>query len=250
MTRIVGYKGMKIIKTGTVNLHNIILEEACERMVYYIERPGLNFVVTPNIDHCARLIKNSNVEFKQCYKEALLCLCDSRVLGKMLRLKGHLVTEVIAGSTLLAQLFAGTGMVNKRVFILGSDPVVISKVKLKYPKLDIHHYNPAMGFINNSEEVIKALQVAKQTAPDIFFLAVGSSRQEIFAGKLKSELNHGVVLCVGASILFLAGEEKRDPLWLQNLYMEWLYKMVQNPKTLIKRYFGNFLQIKSIYNAL
>jgi exopolysaccharide biosynthesis WecB/TagA/CpsF family protein len=168
----------------------------------------------------------------------------------MLRLKGHLVTEVVTGSALTAQLFAGNGMFDRRIFILGSDPAVIAKVKSKYSKLDLYHYNPPMGFINDSEEVKKALLIIKRTAPDIIFLAVGSPQQEIFAGMLKLELNHGVVLCIGASILFLVGVEKRAPVWLQNLYLEWLYRLLKNPKILIKRYFHNFLQIKRIYDAL
>jgi N-acetylglucosaminyldiphosphoundecaprenol N-acetyl-beta-D-mannosaminyltransferase len=127
---------------------------------------------------------------------------------------------------------------------------VIAKVKSKYSKLDLYHYNPPMGFINDSEEVKKALLIIKRTAPDIIFLAVGSPQQEIFAGMLKLELNHGVVLCIGASILFLVGVEKRAPVWLQNLYLEWLYRLLKNPKILIKRYFHNFLQIKRIYDAL
>ena len=249
-TRIMEYRVMKIIKTGIVNLHDITLQEACVCIVDYIERPGLDIVVTPNIDHCARLVKDGDVALKKIYQDASLCLCDSRVLQKMLRLKGHLVAEVITGSTLTAQLFSGNGMFNKRIFILGSDPAVIAKVKLKYPEHDFYHYNPPMGFINNSEEVTNAIQAIKQTAPDVIFLAVGSPRQELFAGMLKSELNHGVVLCIGASILFLVGEEKRAPVWLQQLHIEWLYRMLQNPRVLIKRYFDNFLQIKRIYLAL
>jgi exopolysaccharide biosynthesis WecB/TagA/CpsF family protein len=241
---------MEIIKTGIVNLHNITLEEACHRITLCIAQPGLDVVVTPNIDHCMRLIESNDSHLKKIYQEAFLCLCDSRVLQKMLRLKGHLVKQVITGSTLTSQLFAGDMMLNKRIFIFGSDQSVIAKIRLKYPNHEFYHYNPPMGFIDKCNEVANAIQIIKQTAPDIIFLAVGSPRQEVFAGMLKSELNHGVALCIGASILFLAGEEKRAPLWVQQLHMEWFYRMLQNPKVLIKRYFNNFLQIKQIYGAL
>jgi N-acetylglucosaminyldiphosphoundecaprenol N-acetyl-beta-D-mannosaminyltransferase len=72
----------------------------------------------------------------------------------------------------------------------------------------------------------------------------------MLAEQLQASLNKGVALCIGASILFLVGEERRAPLWVQHLSLEWCYRMFQNPRVLVKRYFGNSLKLRRIFSAL
>ena len=69
------------------------------------------------------------------------------------------------------------------------------------------------------------------------FLAVGSPQQEIVAQALKMRgIARGLALCVGASINFVTGIEKRAPPWVRRIGFEWLYRLSQNPKRLAYRY--------------
>jgi exopolysaccharide biosynthesis WecB/TagA/CpsF family protein len=68
-------------------------------------------------------------------------------------------------------------------------------------------------------------------------LAVGSPQQEVLAQRLQSRgVARGLALCVGASIDFMTGVERRAPLWMQRSGFEWLYRLSQNPTRLAKRY--------------
>ena len=106
-----------------------------------------------------------------------------------------------------------------------------------------------MGFINKPDEVDKLIQTIKELKPDLIFLAVGSPRQEEFALKLKATLEHGIALCIGASILFLTGDEKRAPQIMQQLSLEWLHRMFSDTR-LFKRYIANALNLVKIYRKL
>ncbi len=212
----------------------------------------LDIIVTPNIDHLERLVdENTPVEFKQIYQNASLCLCDSKILEKLLKIKGKIIKEVIPGSTLTDRLFNDILTNKDRIMIIGGDEKVIHDLRTQYNQLVINHYNPPMGFINKQDEVAKVLEHIKQSHSNYIFLAVGSPRQEIIANKLRTQNNEdGVALCIGASILFITGEEKRAPEWLQILHLEWFYRMLQDPKRLFPRYANNILKLPKIYKNL
>jgi len=242
---------MDIIETRLVNLHNVSMESAIDTVKRFSESSGVDIVVTPNIDHLARIVtEGDSSQLKAIYNRSSLCLCDSRILQKLLKQRNKIIDEVIPGSTLTQLLFDQQHMVDKKVLIVGGEQHVFDAISTKYPTLNLHHINPPMGFINKEDEVNKVIDFAVTVQPDFLFLAVGSPRQEILAEQLQTKLTKGVALCVGASILFLAGEEKRAPQWIQNLHLEWFYRMVQNPKILVKRYFGNFLKLQKIYKNL
>jgi UDP-N-acetyl-D-mannosaminuronic acid transferase (WecB/TagA/CpsF family) len=68
-------------------------------------------------------------------------------------------------------------------------------------------------------------------------LAIGSPQQEIVAHKLKERgVARGLALCVGTAVNYLTGIEKRAPQWMQRIGFEWLFRLLQNPKRLAKRY--------------
>jgi UDP-N-acetyl-D-mannosaminuronic acid transferase (WecB/TagA/CpsF family) len=68
-------------------------------------------------------------------------------------------------------------------------------------------------------------------------LAVGAPQQELIAQSLKSRgTARGLAFCVGASVDFLTGVERRAPLVMRKLGMEWLFRLLQNPRRLARRY--------------
>jgi N-acetylglucosaminyldiphosphoundecaprenol N-acetyl-beta-D-mannosaminyltransferase len=245
-------ESMEKINTKICQLDNIDTETALMRVQSMSRTEKLNVVVTPNIDHLTRLCDSEvNVDFEAIYQQCDLCLCDSNVFEKLLRIKGKKVKEVIPGSTLTAKLFAGILSSDDSVLIIGGEDSVISRLRELYPKLIIDHYNPPMGFIQNEGEVEKTLQYAENSGANYFFLAIGSPRQEIIAKKLKDrEKVKGVALCIGASILFIVGEEHRAPKFFQSLHLEWFYRMIQSPARLAPRYVKNFLALPGIFRHL
>ncbi|MDT0595949.1 WecB/TagA/CpsF family glycosyltransferase [Glaciecola petra] len=239
---------MKKIKTKLVELHDLNLEESLDWVIDNSENNKFKYVVTPNIDHLERLVKNRE-GFSYLYEQADLCLCDSRILKVLLSIKSTPIDSVVPGSDLTAMLFDSPKLSNKKVLIFGGDDAIFKQLQDTHERLDLTHINPSMGFINKPEEVKELVASIKSLKPDVLFLAVGSPQQEKFAIALKQELEHGVALCIGASILFITGEEKRAPIIFQKLHLEWFFRMIVAPR-LIKRYWQNFLSLRLIYKSL
>jgi len=243
---------METIRTKLCNIHNISLTSALSQVKKMSQSKKLDIIVTPNIDHLVRLCNEKNKStLREIYRTASLCLCDSNIFEKLLYLKGNIIKEVVPGSTLTQQLFDKVITKNDDVLVIGGSNGTIDKLRAQYNHLNISHYNPSMGFIDKPEEVQKIMDISSTLCPNYIFLAVGSPRQEILASKLiKETLTKGVVLCIGASILFIVGEEKRAPLWLQKLHCEWLYRMLNDPKRLIPRYANNLIQLPKVFKSL
>ncbi|MBX2808509.1 MAG: WecB/TagA/CpsF family glycosyltransferase [Cellvibrionaceae bacterium] len=242
----------KLVETSLVNFNNITLPEAAAQIRAAAARADFSYVVTPNIDHLARLAEaQADSDIRRIYRSADLSLCDSRIVEKIMRLRGKSIKEVIPGSTLTAHLFASVLNQQDKVLIFGVEDHYMRVLRQDYPALDLHHINPTMGFIDKSEEVEALLAQIEQLQPNFIFFSVGSPRQEVFADKIRAHGGiAGVGLCVGASILFLVGAEKRAPAVLQTLHLEWAYRMLQNPRRLFSRYAKNFLALPAIVSRL
>jgi exopolysaccharide biosynthesis WecB/TagA/CpsF family protein len=241
----------KTIHTQFCDFHDLSMTESVSKVVELSRSKDAEIIVTPNIDHLARLTKPGSEELSVIYQSASLILCDSKILHKLLLFKGMHINHVIPGSSLTEELFSNSLSEKDNITIIGGDNSVITKLRNKHPDLTINHYNPPMGFINKPDEVQKTIDFCVQHNGHYTFLAVGSPRQEILAAKLAEQDSvQGAILCIGASILFLVDEEKRAPLWMQTLHLEWLYRMLQDPKRLAKRYGSNFLKLPAIYRNL
>jgi len=190
-------------------------------------------IVTPNVDHIVCFYKD--ISFQNIYLKSDVFVNDSRILQKLSSFGLDKIESLVPGSDLTAWLFnnapAGT-----RITVIGSSVETASIIKEKYPLVNLQHYNPPMGFINDKREVEKCLSFCEVNDADIYFFAVGSPRQEILASKLKEIGSSGAFLCVGASLLFLSGEEVRAPKWVQLIHMEWFFRLIQDPKRLYRRY--------------
>ena len=225
---------MEIVKSKLCDIHDLSLTDAADSVTQLSKSDDLNIVVTPNIDHFSRLIDKTD-PLADVYKESTLCICDSKILQKLYKLKSKPIQHVVPGSTLTQHLFDHTLDSSNKILIIGGNDAVISKLRSKYSELNIDHYNPPMGFINDATEVQKTVDYCIQSSSRYHFLAVGSPRQEILASKLKETREvSGVALCIGASILFLVDEEKRAPQWMQKAHLEWFYRMMQDPGRLAK----------------
>lgn len=239
-----------MIQTSLVNFNNLSMAEAAQIISEAAKAKHFSYVVTPNTDHLARLVEDKGC-LKSIYQGALLSLCDSRIVDKMLRLRGKTLREVIPGSSLTEYLFEKTVKPSDKVLILGVDEKYIDRLRALYPPYNIIHINPSMGFINRQDEVDALLDNIVELQPNYIFFSVGSPRQEVLAEKVSQRGGlGGVGLCVGASVLFMVGAEKRAPGFLQVLHLEWAYRMMQDPKRLVKRYMKNFTSIPAIFSKL
>jgi exopolysaccharide biosynthesis WecB/TagA/CpsF family protein len=194
------------------------------------------YVVTPNTDHMIRL--HDEAPFRASYADASYVLLDSRVLAYFLRLTRGLRLPVCAGSDLTAELFARIVGPDDPLVLIGGSGQQAQILAERYGLKRLAHFNPPMGFVRDPEQVEICLRFIEAHSPFRFcFLGVGAPQQEMLAQRLRERgLARGLALCIGASIDFLTGAERRAPRWMQVLAIEWVFRLLNNPGRLARRY--------------
>ena len=177
------------------------------------------YVVTPNADHLVRLARNP-ATYQPLYDGAWLRLLDSRVVVRLARLFGLPVPPVVTGSDLTAALVRKAAATKEPVSVLGLTEEETQALAL-HTGLRIRHYCPPRGFEFDTVEMAKAVRFVETNPTRLVFLAVGSPRQEMMARVLVTRgVATGTGLCVGASLHYLAGIERRAPILVQRAGME------------------------------
>ncbi|MEG1905832.1 MAG: WecB/TagA/CpsF family glycosyltransferase [Gordonibacter sp.] len=242
---------MQQIRILQATLDNLTMDEALQHIDYLIRQKTPSYVVTPNMDHLAKL--ETLGELRAAYAEAALVLADGMPLLWIARSYKTPLKEKVSGSDLLPEICKLACEKNYRIFFLGAAQGIAAeaanRLERQYPGLQIAGtYSPPFGFENDEEEVNKAIACVKKGAPDILIVGLGCPKQEIFMHRYKSELNVPVSLGLGASIDFEAGSAKRAPRLMQNLGLEWLHRLLGNPKRLGRRYLID--DTKTLFTAL
>jgi exopolysaccharide biosynthesis WecB/TagA/CpsF family protein len=194
------------------------------------------YVVTPNVDHLIRY--NDDPKFQEHYANASYVLLDSRFLSHIFRAAKGQRIRVCTGSDLTARLFSKIIAPADSIVLIGGSEEQARLLGQTYGLKSLHHHNPPMGFIRDPQEVEACLRFAEAHSPFRFcFIAVGAPQQEILAHMLKKRrAAQGLALCIGASINFITGKERRAPLWMQRVGLEWMYRLAADPRRLARRY--------------
>jgi N-acetylglucosaminyldiphosphoundecaprenol N-acetyl-beta-D-mannosaminyltransferase len=209
--------------------------EDAVRIILAETRGDFKYVVTPNVHHMVRLLEDP-ATMRPLYERAWLVFCDSRVLSRLAWLSGrHL--PVITGSDLTARLVARAAEQRITIALIGPTAAACTALRSKYPSLNIVSNTPPMGFIKSDHEVQKCVDFVVKTRAPLVFLALGMPQQEILAHRVADHPQaRGVGLCIGASIDFLTGIQRRAPVWVQKAGLEWLHRLLSDPRRLASRY--------------
>ncbi len=198
------------------------------------------YVVTPNVDHAVLLQKN--MPLREAYKDADLVLADGHPIIWASRLLGRPLPERVPGSDLVPRLFKSLNANEPvRIFLLGAAPGVAQRaaenIHQTFPGAQVvGTYSPPLGFEKDEFENALILGRIALVQPDVVVVGLGAPKQELWVHQHCDKMDAKVALCVGATIDFLAGEKKRAPKWMQNCGVEWMHRMLSEPKRLIKRY--------------
>jgi N-acetylglucosaminyldiphosphoundecaprenol N-acetyl-beta-D-mannosaminyltransferase len=152
----------------------------------------------------------------------------SRLLGKPL-------PERVTGIDLFVEIVERASRTGHRVYFLGAQDAVLnemlSRFRERFPDLVVAgHRN---GYWDDDDDIINEVRAA---APDFLFLAIPSPRKEFWLAEHLEALSVPFVMGVGGSFDVLAGKVRRAPVWVQRLGGEWLYRLLQEPGRMWKRY--------------
>lgn len=195
------------------------------------------YVVTPNVDHAVRLnAEPAESPLRAAYRDAALCLCDSRILQRLARWCG-IDLPLAAGSDLTAHLIADHVAAGDRICVIGGSAATIAALGARLRGVDIVHHQPPMGMRHNPAAMAEAARAAAAARARLTFLAVGSPQQELLAHAIVAQPGAvGVGLCIGASIEFVVGERRRAPRWMQRASLEWAFRLIDEPRRMWRRY--------------
>ena len=208
----------------------------CVRQAIQARRPCQ--IVTVNVDF-VKLAKADSA-YRRLINTADLSVADGMPLLWAARLIGAPLPERITGTDLVlgcAQMAATEG---HRLFLLGAAPGVAdqaaAELERRFPGLTVCGvYAPPFGPWEEDEDrrIVERIQSAR---PDVLFVAFGAPRQDVWIREHMAELNVPVSVGIGGTLNFLAGKIRRAPQWMQDFGLEWLYRVVQEPGRLWKRY--------------
>jgi N-acetylglucosaminyldiphosphoundecaprenol N-acetyl-beta-D-mannosaminyltransferase len=161
----------------------------------------------------------------------------------------------IAGADLFKYEMERMQKNNGTVFFLGSTESVLEDIsrnaKKNYPQVEVQTYSPPFKKEFDSSDNQTMLNVINAVKPDVLFVGMTAPKQEIWAYEHKNVLEVGHICCVGAVFDFYAGTVKRAPNWMIGVGLEWLYRLIMEPKRMWKRYLiGNFKFIFYIVQEL
>lgn len=228
----------------------VTLEQSVSRVMEWIAAgptlEGCRYVLTPNVDHVVML--ESNTELQAAYADASLVVADGWPVVTASRMLRKPLPERVAGSDLVPALFdSASTRGGLRVFLLGGMPGVperaAARIEAEWPSVEVVGCkSPAYGFEKRDIECDYLCELVSEAAPDLLILGFGAPKQELWVHAHQDRLRASAAIAAGATIDFLAGEQKRAPQWVQSIRMEWLYRAASDPRRLAGRYARDMIQ--------
>ena len=230
---------MKRVRLGRIYAHSLTFPAALDQVGELITRGNGGYVVTPNVDHVVQA--EHSEELRAAYEGASLSLVDGQPLMWLSKLMGEPFPQKISGSDFVPQLMEMAAKNGWRVLFLGAAEGVGTKaaevLRRREPNLQIvATLSPSFGFDAEPEERAQVLHAVREAKPDLVVMALGCPRQERLMHRWKDDLAPAVAIGSGATLDFIAGNVSRSPVWMSNVGLEWLYRLVREPRRLAHRY--------------
>lgn len=227
-------------------IDNVTKEEAIAHIEECINTRKIGHIITPNVDQVIRI--ESDKYFKEIYENAELLLADGTPLVWISRWYKKPIKEKICGSDLVPDLCKLAAQKGYLIFLLGSAEGVAAKaaenLKKNNPGLRVAGvYSPPYGFEKDKNEIDKINKMLFNSKADMLFVGMGVPKQDIFIYENMNKYQIPMSFSIGATIDFEAGIQKRAPKWVNHIGMEWLYRLVHDPKRMFKRYIIDDMKI-------
>jgi N-acetylglucosaminyldiphosphoundecaprenol N-acetyl-beta-D-mannosaminyltransferase len=198
-----------------------------------------HWTITANLDHLRRYRREPTA--RKLIDEADMVVADGAPLVWAGRLAGAPLPERVAGSNMIWSISEAAGRRGASVFLLGGDPGVADRaapiLRERCPGLQIAGVLcPARGFEADPRRLDTIERTVAAAAPQIVFVGLGFPKQDLLIARLREILPGASFIGVGISFSFVAGDVARAPRWTRRLGLEWLHRLAQEPRRLVRRY--------------
>jgi N-acetylglucosaminyldiphosphoundecaprenol N-acetyl-beta-D-mannosaminyltransferase len=230
---------MHILNTSVlqISIDETSYLDAARRVVDWAVCNKSRYVCAANV-HMVMESRDSS-QYKQIVNDADLVVPDGMPLVWMMRLKGATYQQRVYGPTLMLHVLESAARENIPVGFFGGAPEVlgalVKRMKGRYEGLDVvYSYSPPFRELSQQEddEITRSID---RSGARILFVGLGCPKQEIWMAEHRGSVN-AVMLGVGAAFDFHAGVKSQAPRWIQNIGLEWLFRLLTEPRRLWKRY--------------
>lgn len=222
-----------------IRVHACAPHQVLDRIFAALEWGLGGWVITANLHILRQMVRDP--EMRSFGREADLVVADGMPLVWASRLAGERRLQRVAGSSLVYPLCEMAARAGRSVYFLGGDPgaaqTAARTLGERYPRLDVAGWCcPDYGFDKDPEQVEAVRAELRARRPDIVLVCLGAPKQERLIRVLREDLPSSWFLGLGISLGFISGQLRRAPESLQKLGLEWLHRMMQEPRRLGRRY--------------
>lgn len=237
--------GVKVSAINMKDASDFIVKSAATREKVYISTCPVSTIM--ECQESAEILTSVN--------SADLVTPDGMPIVWLGKLKGHRDVRRVYGPDLMLEACRISGERGLKNYFYGSREQVLEKLQFKlkrlFPGLAVSGgYSPPFRELSRDEDE-KIIQMINDSGSDILWVGLGSPKQDLWMNEHRDKLNVPVIVGVGAAFDFISGTKKQAPLWMQRSALEWLFRLISEPRRLWKRYiFGNakflFLLVKEL----
>lgn len=220
-----------------VNVSVIGPEAALAAVTQHFDAWRGQYVTACNVH--AAVTAHDDPAFCAAENGAVLTLPDGKPLTLVQRKRGYPNAGHAPITALMEAVLAASGERGLRHYFYGStaqtQQMLIRKLVANYPGATIAGSEPSVFRALTHEENDALVKRINQAAPDFVWVGLGVPRQELWMAQNAGRV-HALMLGVGGGFDVLSGNVRRAPKWMQTLCLEWLFRLLQEPKRLFRRY--------------
>ena len=184
-------------------------------------------------------LAHGDPDLADVFERAALTLPDGMPVAWMLALKGYPKSERIAGPDLAPWLISQAEGEGLPVYFYGGQPDELDDLRralnVAHPKLNVVGWESPPKLPERPDYDAEAVARLNASGARLIFVGLGCPRQEFWMARHSASVN-GTMIGIGAAFNFMSGRLERAPRAMQALGLEWLYRLIQEPRRLIGRY--------------
>ena len=199
-----------------------------------------SLITKRNTQHCVLnaskvVLASESQPLKEIINNCDLVNADGMSVVWAARLLGIPVPERVAGIDFMNELVKLSSQKGYSIFLLGAKEETVATCAKIFTEVGANIIGFRNGFWSPDTELEVVREVA-QARPDILLVAIPSPQKEVFLQKNLQSLNVGLAVGVGGSFDVVAGVTSRAPIWMQKTGLEWIFRLMQEPKRMLGRY--------------
>lgn len=230
-------ESLQYCKILGTNINVITMEQTVEYLDTHLEELRGDYICVSNVHTTVMAYRDS--KYRAVQNGGAMALPDGKPLSIVCRKRGYKEAGRVPGPDLMPEIFRLSQEKGYRHYFYGSKESTLEALKERllenYPKLNIvGMFSPPFRELTEKEDA-EQIRMINEAKPDFIWVGLGAPKQENWMAAHKGMVT-GVMLGVGAGFDFHAGTIKRAPKWMQELCLEWLFRLMQDPRRLFPRY--------------